>query len=173
MAIEIPMMRDGNRLRPVDQIGEEDLQRVKPGKQYMVRIVAAPKTANQMRFIRALAAKVAGGCGWLADATEATDYLKLKAGFFKVVKNKEGDMTFLVPKSYDDVDDVEEFSRLIDKMIHIICTEILPDFPAGQLRREVERMVKISDPEPAEVRHTSNGPDGEGARQVTPRPQTP
>jgi hypothetical protein len=111
-----------------------------------------PRSLKQLRFAWALARKVAeSGALGDCDQTDCMDYLKMKCRHVRYVTNVYGGgtETIVVPKSIRFAAmDQTAFQRLMNRMIWVVATEILPDVPESTLRDEIERMAGVSAPEP-------------------------
>lgn len=141
MTTEIIMRRNGNRLEPVDQMSADDLANIPVGKDVFVT-VRAPRNPKQHRLAWALANKLSQCCEELPDAESAMDFLKIKARHVKIVHNPGTDHVFLVPKSISFASvDQSAFNRLFNRMVWIVCNEIVPGLDEGQLRDEIEAMT--------------------------------
>ncbi len=144
---EIPMIREGNRLVPVDQASSDDLMKIPLKTQVMVKITQ-PRNLKAHRLLWALASKVADACDYLQDSEDAMDLLKIKARHVRYIHDHYHGETRIVPKSIRFASlDQQKFSRLFNRMIHIVITEILPGMNEGELRTEIENMVGINIPD--------------------------
>lgn len=140
MTTELVMRRKGAKLEVVDQMSAEDLASLPLDKDLLVT-VRAPRNPRQHRLAWALANKLSQCCDFLPDAETAMDYLKIKARHVKIVHNPGTNHVFLVPKSiaFASVDQ-SAFNRLFNRMVWVVCNEIVPGLDEGQLRDEIEAM---------------------------------
>lgn len=116
-----------------------------------------PRSLKQMRFIWALARKVAqSGVLGDVDQREAMDYLLLKARHVRYVTTtfRGGVDTIPVVKSIRFAAmDQTLFQRLVDRIVYIVTAELIPGMPESQFRAEVEAMAGVSsDPTPPRER---------------------
>ena len=100
----------------------------------------SPRNLEALKFLWALVHKVADNTDRYLDKDEAMEDLKLRAGFTKVVYNSQQKELELRPKSLKRVGN-EQLRALTDKVIGIICGEILPGMDRNVLRREIEEMT--------------------------------
>lgn len=111
-----------------------------------------PRSLRQLRFAWALARKVAdSGALGEVDHTDAMDWLKMKCRHVRYVTNvhRNGTETIVVPKSIRFAAmDQTAFQRLMNRMIYVVVSEVLPDVPEGVLRAEIEAMAGVTAPEP-------------------------
>jgi hypothetical protein len=154
--IEIAMQRSGARLVPVDQFSTEDLLRIPPDRDVLVR-VSSPRNMKLMRFMWALADKVADACDGLHDKDDAMDMLKIKARHVKYIADPRTGAMQIVPKSLAKTDGAA-LSRLANRMVYIVCSEIVPSLDESALRAEILAMIAGPD--------QSSAPADAGADQV-------
>jgi hypothetical protein len=125
---------------PSNPISEEDVAHARLGEE-IVCIFYSPRNLQQLKFLWALVSKVAENSSRWLDKDEAMDDLKLRAGFAKLMFNRETYETTIRPKSLKRIDN-EELVALTSKIIDIVCKEIWPGMKPGALRDEIEKMVK-------------------------------
>jgi len=145
MTDEIPMRRFGDALHAVDEVSAQQLRAAaKEGADVLV-VVRSRRNPDQHRFAWALASKVAEACGFF-DPEDAMDFLKIKARHVRYVTDPRTGQIHLVPKSINFASCTQaEFSRLINRMVWLVCSEILPGISEEELRAEVEAMVAPTD----------------------------
>lgn len=133
--------RRGGALVPADDHAREILHGVKEGQSVMVS-VRKVRSARQHRLAWGLAQKLSEAVDWLHDREDAMDYLKIKARHVRyLIEPRTGEVT-MVPKSIAYASCPQDtFNRLFNRMVWIICTEIVPGMNAADLRREVLAMV--------------------------------
>lgn len=137
--LELAMVKDGNRLAPADPVSDEALQGLPNGKEFLVSI-RTPRNIRQFKLAWALAAKVAEACDFLHDQEDAMDWLKIKARHVKIIQH-DGQVA-IIPRSIAFASlSQEAFKRVLDRMIYVTCTEIVPGLEEGDLRREIEGMI--------------------------------
>lgn len=96
------------------------------------------KNLKLLRFLWALATKLAKG-GLFEDKDVAMDQLRIAAKFARFSKDDRGRIV-IVPRSLARASGTT-LSRLADRMIYIVCEELLPDMTESKLRDEIERMI--------------------------------
>lgn len=135
------MRREGNRLAPVDPISEEDLATVPLGKDVLVT-VKSPRNLRQFRLAWALAKKVSDACEFLPDSETAMDWLKIKARHVKIIQDPRTQQVAIIPKSIAFASlSQDAFKRVFDRMVYVVCAEIVPGLDEGKLRAEISAMV--------------------------------
>lgn len=137
--IEIAMRRSGARLLPVDDHSAEDLIRVPADRDVLVKIVSQ-RNMKLLRFLWALAGKVADACDWLHDKDDAMDELKIRARHVKYLVNPTTGEVRIVPKSLTKMDGAA-LNRLANRMVHVICRDIVPGLDESALRAEIVSMI--------------------------------
>ncbi|HSC55776.1 MAG TPA: hypothetical protein VLC51_01160 [Nitrospira sp.] len=145
MSIEIPMRRDGNHLVPADQVAAEMLAEVPTNTGVMVT-VKVPRNLRQFRLAWALADLVSKSVDFLPDRETAMDWLKIKSRHVRMIHDPVRGTTAIVPKSiaFQSLDQTG-FRRVLDRMIYVTTTEIIPGLDEGALRAELEAIVGIDD----------------------------
>jgi hypothetical protein len=128
-------------LFPSDEIAADGLSHVRSDKDALVK-AQTPRNPKQHALAWALATKLAEAMPGLHDSESAMDYLKIRARHYKIVYSPEGSVAYLIPKSISFASLTQEaWSRVFNRMVHVITTEILPGLPESDLRREIEEMV--------------------------------
>lgn len=141
MTTELAMRRDGNRLAPVDPISDEELSKIPLGKDLLVT-VRTPRNMRQFRLAWALAKKVSDACDFLPDAETSMDWLKLKARHVKIIQDPRTQQVAIIPKSIAFASlSQDAFKRVFDRMVYVVCAEIIPGLDEGKLRAEIAAMV--------------------------------
>lgn len=138
---DLVMRKVAGKLVSVCQMSDDDMASV-PSDRDLIVTVRAPRNPKQHRLAWALANKLSQCCDYLPDAESAMDYLKIRARHVKIVTNPGTGHVFLIPKSiaFASVDQTA-FNRLFNRMVWVVCNEIVPGLDEGQLRDEIEAMV--------------------------------
>lgn len=143
MSIEIPMRREGAHLVPVDAVAAEMLAEVPTNTGVMVT-VKVPRNLRQFRLAWALADIVSKSVDFLADRESAMDWLKIKARHVRMIHDPLRNVTAIVPKSISFASlDQAGFARVLNRMIYVTTTEIIPGLEESSLRAELESIVGI------------------------------
>lgn len=133
------MRRSGARLLPVDEHSAEDLIRVPADRDVLVKIVSQ-RNMKLLRFLWALAGKVADACDWLHDKDDAMDELKIRARHVKYLVNPTTGEVRIVPKSLSKIDGAA-LNRLANRMVYVVCRDIVPGLDESALRAEIVSMI--------------------------------
>ena len=123
---------------PSNPVSEEDVAQAKMGEEVICSF-SSPRNLQQLKFLWALVSKVADNSDRWLDKDEAMEDLKLMAGFCRIIH--DGDKLEVRPKSLKRIDN-EQLVALTSKIIDIICEKIWPTMKPGDLRKEIERMLK-------------------------------
>ena len=143
MTVEIAMRREGNRLAPVDPLSEEEFQKLPLNKDLLVT-AKSPRNLRQFRLAWALAHKVAEACDFLHDSEDAMDWLKIKSRHVKYIQDPRTKLVSIIPKSIAFASLSQDgFKRVLDRMVYVTITEIIPGLKESDLRAEIEKMVGI------------------------------
>jgi hypothetical protein len=135
------------------EVFEDEFRNIKQGTDLEVK-ATQPRSLPQMRLAWGLAGKIAkSGALGDADQRDVMNYLLLKSRHVRYVTTSfRGDIqeTVAVPKSIRFASmDQTEFQRLMNRMIFIVTSEIIPDLPESELRAEIEKMSGVGMPESA------------------------
>ena len=118
-----------------DQISDEEIKKL--GDDMVWVEITVPRNLRQIRYLWALAQKLTDG-GLYESKEDAMDDLKIKARFARF--GVEDGRTVVVPRSLSrQRGDV--LSRLINRIVFIVCADLLPHVKEVDLRREIEEMV--------------------------------
>lgn len=119
----------------VDQIADEELKKL-PDDMVWCEITV-PRNLRQIRYLWAIASKLADG-GVYESKEDAMDDLKIRARFARW--GEENGRTVIVPRSLSrQRSDV--LHRLINRIVFIVCAELLPHIKEKDFRAEIEEMV--------------------------------
>lgn len=145
MAVELAMKRVGERLEPVDPVSAEELSRISPKAEVLVS-VRTPRNIRQHKLAWALAHKVADNVEEFRDHSQAMDWLKIASGHVRYLKDPHTQKLYVLPDSIAFAScPQEKFASIFDKMVKIICEQIIPGMEESALRHEVEMMVGMRD----------------------------
>ena len=123
-------------LYAADQVADEELNRLKSDEMAWAEITT-PKGLNLLRFLWAIAQKLADG-GLYQDKDEAMEDLKIRARFANFAQDRG--RIIIVPRSLRK-QRKDVLSRLADRFVYIVCADLLPQMKASEFRKEIENMV--------------------------------
>jgi hypothetical protein len=105
--------------------------------------ITTERNLRQLAFAWVLAGKIADNTDCFLDKNDAMDNvpwgLKCRARHAKAVSDPVTGEVTVKPLSLKRLDG-EAFKRLLDRMIHVTCTEIIPGMDANRLTEEIEAM---------------------------------
>lgn len=119
-----------------DTVADEDLNRLTNDETVWAE-VTTPRNIKLLRYLWAIAQKLAQG-GLYLDKGEAMDDLKIRAKFARFAT--EGNRIVIVPRSLSR-QRADVLSRLADRMVYVVCSDLLPNMTESEFRREIEEMV--------------------------------
>lgn len=126
-------------LFPTSEMASDDLAIISNGSDVYARL-STPKNLQTLKFLWALATKVAECRDDLFDKDDAMSVLKREAKFVKFVTNPiTGEIT-LREKSLARLRN-EDMQRLANRMVYVTCAKIVPGIEEAKLRDELLRMV--------------------------------
>lgn len=135
------MRREGNRLSPINQLAEDELQSIPTDKDLLVT-VKTPRNIKQFNLGWALAQKVADCCDWLHDKQDAMDWMLIQARHVKYLTNPKTGKVEIIPKSIALASmKQDQFDRLFKRLTYIVLTEIMPGVDDTTLHAELLEMV--------------------------------
>jgi hypothetical protein len=118
-----------------DQEADEEIKRI--GGDTVWIEITVPRNLKQIRYLWAIASKLTDG-GLYESKEDAMDDLKIRARFARF--GVEDGRTIIIPRSLSrQRSDV--LSRLINRVVYIVCSDLLPHVKAADLRAEIEEMV--------------------------------
>jgi hypothetical protein len=126
---------------PNNPMAEEDVARVAMHSETMHRITSE-KNLEALRFLWGLVHKTADNCDLFLDKDDAMEKLKLRVGFSRPIYDPKTRQMVNQPKSLKRITD-EQLHLLTERMLDVICTEIIPGMKQNDLRREVEEMAGL------------------------------
>lgn len=130
---------------------EDELATIRQGAEVSVTATQS-RSLKQMRLAWGLCRKIAdSGALGDADTRAVMQYILLKAKHVEYVTNVHRNGTEFTPvvKSIRFASmDQTAFTRLFDRMLWIVTTDILPDVPSDVLRDEIAQMAGVGVPEP-------------------------
>jgi len=102
--------------------------------------VVKPRNLGNHRLYWALCQKVAENMDGDYDAEVISDVLKIRTGHVTVVKTAKGEC--FIPKSisFSALDQIA-FAAFFDKVVRVVCTDVLPGVNSDDLRAEIELML--------------------------------
>jgi len=133
-----PLYPDEVGFFPSNPVSDDDIRPFTMGGETVHRITE-PRNLEALRFLWALVHKTADNSDYWLDKDEAMEDLKLRARFARFVRNRDGKME-LRPKSLTRIDNAK-LRQLTDKIIDIICRDVIPGMKKNDLRKEIENML--------------------------------
>lgn len=136
MAKTIFMRRTlGNRLEPVDDIGREIVSKIGPGGCAVE--IRLPRNLAHHRKYWALVNLIYQNQSRYRSNDELSDAIKVMIGHAQTVTMKNG-ATFQIPKSiaFHKMDQAD-FDDFYNRVIKLVCEEIIPGMDEGALRGEL------------------------------------
>jgi len=125
-------------LFPTNEMASDDLA-LFPHDEVMVSL-RSERNLQQLKFVWALATKIADNSDRYLDKDEAMADLKLRAAHTKMVYDDKTKMLELRPKSLRRMSH-DAMSRLIHKMLDVVTAEILPTMKRTDLTKQIEDMI--------------------------------
>lgn len=124
---------------PNDPVAEEDVRPLALDNDHM-HVISSPKNLALQRYLWALVTKVQENTEFYADKDDCMDDLKRRARFAKLVQDPKTKKWEFVTKSLKRLSN-EQLQRLVNRITHIVVTDIIPGIDQKALRRELEDMV--------------------------------
>jgi hypothetical protein len=107
--------------------------------------VTKPRNLKMHRRYWALVTMVFHNCDQFKSVEQCHQYLKLRAGHSTTVVSKTTGEVYLVPDSiaFDKLDDTG-FQEFWNKIVGVICEEIIPGLSADDLQLELEKLCGLA-----------------------------
>lgn len=122
-----------------DQFSAEDMALL-PNDSDALATVKQPKNLALLRKAWVLAGLLAEACGDFHDKDDAMEALKYGARHVKFGVNPRTGTTFVVLKSLSTLQG-PQLTRVFNRMVHYVVTDLLPGIPEGELRKRIEELV--------------------------------
>jgi hypothetical protein len=169
MSIEIPMRRENGHLVPADSVSAEMMAEIPLNTGLMVE-VRVPRNLRQFRLAWALASIVSKSVDYLPDRETAMDWLKIKARHVRMIIDPKTGEIAIIPKSiaYASLEQTA-FARVLNRMVYVTITDIIPGMQESELRAELEKIVGI---EPDKPKRKSQPKGGDGEKPPEPLPHS-
>ena len=134
------MERKGLTLVPADRLAEEDLQALPIGKQLLVE-VRKPRSLQHHRLLFALLRKVAESTPTPLSENALLSWVKVRTGYVEMVPLGFG-KSYAAPASiaFGNMDQ-GEFGLFFDRVVELICAEIVPGLGKPELLAEIQEML--------------------------------
>lgn len=121
----------------VDSIADDEIKRMPNDEAPCWAEITTPQNIKLLRLLWAIAQKLADG-GLYSDKDEAMDDLKIRARFARFATEKN--RVVIVPRSLSRQGRAV-LSRLADRMVWIVCNDLLPGMDENTFRAELEEML--------------------------------
>jgi hypothetical protein len=126
-------------LFPNNPIAEEDLELCTMNDEYMVEL-RSEKNLQQLKFLWALVHKAADNSDLFTDKEDAMTKLKVAVGYSKRVYSPHDGTYTDKPRSLKRITN-EKLRFITDRILDVICRDVLPGMEANHLRQEIEEML--------------------------------
>lgn len=124
-----------------DPVSAEEFALIPNDKQLLVT-TKTPRNIKQHKLVWALAKKVAEAVDFLHDQDDAMDWLKIKARHVRMLQDPKTGQVAIMPKSIAFASlSQQDFSRVLNRMIYVTCTEIIPGLEESVLRDEIMKLA--------------------------------
>jgi hypothetical protein len=141
-------IKQPGRLIPADADAEEMMSGIKNGVGVFVS-VKEPRNYKHHQLMFVMLNKICENCLEWKDAHSLLDALKIEVGYVDRVKDLHGKI-YLKPKSISfEKMDQTAFRRFYNRLVHVVCTQVIPGLDKEDLEREVNEMLADKRYEPA------------------------
>lgn len=127
-----------------DEATSEAMRKYKVGETYRAE-VSKPRNLTMHRRYWALVTLCYQNSDQFKSAEQCHEYLKIRAGHCEPIASKTTGEVFLVPKSiaFSEMDDVG-FAEFWNKVVQVICEEIIPGLDSDALELEIQRCAGLA-----------------------------
>lgn len=143
---EIPMRKRAGRAGEIglfvdSEIFEEEFASVKMNSDVKVKITT-PRSIRQLRYAWALATKISQACDWLPTKDEAMEFMLIEAKHVRRIYDPLRKIAYLrpLPTNFAEMDGTK-YTRLLNRMMYVATTLIVPGLPESDLKAEIEAML--------------------------------
>lgn len=138
--MKILLQKHLGSLRPVDEAGQEALQKLANGATVMVEL-KQPRNARHHRLYWALMSVVCQNQERYPDTYTLHSAIKIAAGIRTEFELPNGVKGYIPGSVSFSKMDQTEFSAFYDKVCDLVAKHFLPGVTSEQLKREVEEMI--------------------------------
>lgn len=156
-------------LFPNNPMAEEDLGLVAMFTEMMVSM-SSERRLEALKFLWALVHKTAENSDYYLDKDEAMKDLKLRVGYTREVRNTFTGEMEVRPKSLTRISD-ERLRFLTNRMMDVICRDILPGMKPNDMRKEIEEMLGLGQASVVVPKARVGGSEGRGLHPVHELPR--
>lgn len=141
---QIMMVKHLGGLRPVDDLGQQYLSKIKHGETFLVEIKRA-RNPKQHRLYWSLCNIVADNSRYYQNAEQVSLALKVATGHVVPMINPSDGKTYLVPKSIAfHAMAQDEFNQFFERCIQLVVERFLPGVTDKELRAEIAAMCGVT-----------------------------
>lgn len=124
---------------PSNPMAQEDVTPITMGSEVMVTL-RSERNLQALKFLWALVHKTAENTDCFLDKDDCMERLKVRIGYSKAVYDPHTREMAVRGKSLKKISD-EALRVLTDRMMDVICSELMPGMKRNELRREIEEMI--------------------------------
>lgn len=128
-------------LFPNDPMAQEDIDQFAINA-LLLASLSCPRTIEALRFLWGVVHKTVENTDIWLDKDAAMDDLKRRAHYTKTLYDRKTNELVARPKSLKHISS-EQLRLLTDRIMDIICADVLPGMKKNDLRREIEEMVGV------------------------------
>lgn len=140
MALDVLLVREGNRLAAADPISAETISSIKL-KETVTASICRPRNVKHHRKLWALLTVVQANQNTFATTQDLLGALKLATGLFDTGKTIDG-IPYVIPQSISfTAMDQARFEEWYDKAIEVILTKVLPNTDRADLINQVNEIL--------------------------------
>jgi hypothetical protein len=132
-------IKETGKLLPADEAAGAALEHMKNGARVLVKL-KEPRNEDHHRLMFAVLNKVCENSEW-QNPEALLDALKIEVGHVERMQSLDGKV-YLKPRSiaFDKMDQID-FRRFFDRVMHVICEQIIPGLNKAALENEVHEML--------------------------------
>jgi hypothetical protein len=140
MAVEVLLVRDGQRLSAADPLSAEIISEFKH-KEVLTATIRRPRNPKHHRKLFALLKVVFEAQSSFATLEQLLSAIKLAVGLFDTGMTIDK-VPYVVPKSISFASmDQAQFTVVYDKMVDVILTKIIPNVSRTELEAQVHEIL--------------------------------
>lgn len=132
--------RRGSFLVPCAPMDSDQLMRFPTAKRLSVR-VTQPRSVPQHRLYWSMLTLVADNLDQPITADDLHEWLKLKLGYARPVRQRNGEIVYVARSIAFDKMEQAEFREFFDKAVSMLIEHIIPGLKVADLEREARAML--------------------------------
>ena len=145
MALDLLLVREGNRLAPADSLSADTMLDIANGE-YVTAVIRRPRNLKHLRKFWALINVVFKAQSYFATKKAFVNEIKMATGHFESGVTRDGIPYVEIASISFAALDQKSFTEFYDKAVEVILTRILPNVNRFDLEAQVMEIIEGVNP---------------------------